>query len=326
MRLTEFDLIGALEALFRSSSPRLIRGIGDDAAVVRAGSYAVVSVDAMVDGVHFRSSQLSSAEIGHRALAGALSDLAAMGSSAAEAYVVLGVPRGTTAEAAHSLAEGMQQLAAKHDVSIAGGDVTEAGALTVSVTVVGWSDDPGRLVGRDGARPGDRVAVTGELGAAGAGLALLEGRFGRDQVPTGVADALHERYARPEPRLAEGRLLAELGATSMIDLSDGLAHDAAEIARRSGARLELSLGSLPLADGVREVASGLGAEGARFAASAGDDYELCVCVPAATAETLQAAWPIGNVPLNWIGAVVEGQPGVAFTDAEDELSGYEHSF
>lgn len=324
--MLESDLIEQLESLFESSSPRVARGIGDDAAVVRGGAYAVVSVDAMIDGVHFRSAQLSPEEIGHRALAGALSDLAAMGARPAEAYLVLGLPRGVEPQAALALAEATQQLASQHAVAVAGGDVTEAPCLMVSLTVVGWAEDPGALVSRDGAQPGDRVAVTGTLGGAGAGLALLDSASARAALPASLADALRERYARPQPRLAEGRLLAELGASSMIDLSDGLAHDAALIGRRSRVRLELSLASLPVADGVEEVAAQLGVEHRSFAATAGDDYELCVCVPAAAAQRLQAAWPTANAALTWIGSVAEGQPGVTFIDAGRELDGYEHSF
>lgn len=324
--MRETELIEQLRSLFASGSTRVIRGIGDDAAVVRGAGYAVVSVDAMVDGVHFRSGQLTPAEIGHRALAGALSDLAAMGSSGSEAYLVLGLPPGTQPQAALSLAEGIQQLANQHDVAIAGGDVTESPSLTVSLTVVGWTDDPGGLVGRDGARPGDLVAVTGSLGAAGAGLALLDASSPIGELPAGLNEALRDRYARPQPRLAEGRLLAEAGATSMIDISDGLAHDAAEIARQSGVRIELSLASLPVAPGVEQVAASLDLDYRSFAATAGDDYELCACVPGAAAERLQAAWLTSNASLAWIGTVVEGPAGVTFTDTERELGGYEHSF
>jgi thiamine-monophosphate kinase len=324
--MRESDLIEQLESLFAASTPRVIRGIGDDAAVVRGASYAVTSVDAMVDGIHFRREQLGGAEIGHRALAGALSDLAAMGSSAAEAYLVLGLPGGTDAGFARSIAEGAHRLAVEHGVSIAGGDVTESATLTVAFTVVGWAGDPGRLVGRDGARPGDQVAVTGTLGSAGAGLALLDGGTAPEALPPELADALRTRYARPTPRLAEGQLLAELGARSMIDISDGLATDAGHLARRGGVRLELSLASLPLADGLESVATQLGVEPRSFAATAGDDYELCVCVPAAAVSALHAAWPSSRAALTWIGTVVDGPPGVVFSDAGRDLVGFEHRF
>jgi len=323
--MRESELIEQLESTFRSRSPRVIRGIGDDAALVRGAGYAVVSVDAMVDGVHFRSTQLSPAEIGHRALAGALSDLAAMGAAAAEAYLVLGSPPGTQPEAALSLARAVRELADQHDVAIAGGDVTESPCLTVAVTVVGWTSDPGEIVGRDGARIGDRVALTGTLGGAGAGLALLDGST-PDGLPTSVAAALRDRYARPQPRLAEGQLLAKHGATSMIDISDGLAHDAGELARRSGVRIELSLASLPVTPGVEILSAELGVDHRKFAATSGDDYELCASVPATAVERLQAAWPTATSSLTWVGTVVEGDPGVTFTDADFELAGYEHVF
>jgi thiamine-monophosphate kinase len=322
--LRETELIDQLEALLTLTGPRVVRGIGDDAAVVRGAGYAVTSIDTMVDGVHFRSGQLAPEEIGHRALAGALSDLAAMGAAAGEAYLALGLPDGTDAADALSAARGAAALAAEAGVTIAGGDVTRAAALTVTFAVVGWAGDPGALVGRDGARPGDRVAVTGALGGAGAGLALVEGRAGPDGLTRASATALRERYARPRPRLNEGAALAGRGATAMIDISDGLATDAGHLARRSGVRIELSLASLPLGEGVRQVAAELGVDPRVLAATAGDDYELCACLPPVEGRAQADSFQRSDLTL--IGSVVDGPPAVVFTDGAEPLSGFEHSF
>jgi thiamine-monophosphate kinase len=327
--MRELELIESLRRVLTPGGPRILRWLGDDAAVVRARRYAVTSVDTMVDGVHFRSSQLTHEQIGRRALAAAVSDLGAMAADPGEAFLALGLPAGTEVDDALALARGAQDLADRFSVTIAGGDVTTAGALTVSITVVGWADDPGRLVGRDGARPGDVVAVTGALGGSGAGLALLDGRASADRLDEEVWSGLRRRYADPEPRLAEGVALSELGATAMIDISDGIATDARHLAICSGVELELDLSRLPLCPGVPEVAAQLGEDPATFAATAGEDYELCVCLPAAVAEVLAADGPASRrrgPAVTIVGRVLGGgTAGLSLPGVSGALGGYEHS-
>jgi thiamine-monophosphate kinase len=321
----ELDLIAAIERTLSCADPRVIRWLGDDAAVVRArGRYTVTSTDMMVQDVHFRTAQLRPEEIGHRALAAALSDLAAMGAEPGEAYLALGLPEASELPGTVSLVRGAEALARRHGVTIAGGDVTRAPSLTVAFTVVGWAEDPGDLIGRDGASEGDVVGVTGTLGAAGAGLAVLDGGVVLEEA---VAASLRRRYACPEPRLTAGSALAHAGASAMIDLSDGLATDAAHIGRASGVRLELALQSLPLADGVAGVARQLGRDPSEFAAGAGEDYELCVCAPRCATEAIEAALSSvdRSTRITWVGRAVPGPPGVHFAGATGPLAGYEHA-
>ncbi|HEX3510743.1 MAG TPA: thiamine-phosphate kinase [Solirubrobacteraceae bacterium] len=299
-----------------------MRGTGDDAAVVRARGLAVTSVDAVVQDVHFRlgGGGLSPYEVGARALASALSDLAAMGAEPGEAYAVLGIPAAFSQDSAVELVAGMRGVARTAGTSILGGDVVAAPALFVAVTVVGWADAEHELIGRDGARPGDVVGITGELGGAAATLAVAEGR-----APGSAAGAPAGEIAL---RLREGRALAAAGAHAMIDLSDGIATDAAHLGRASGVSVCIDVNALPVHPEAERAAIAAGRPPWWLAATGGEDYELCFCVaPRDRGRAERAVAGVGATAVTWVGEVASGPAGAVLSDergAVAGIEGYEH--
>jgi thiamine-monophosphate kinase len=302
----EFELLERVRERLPPAGPRVSVAAGDDAAVTVPGGATATSVDASVDGVHFHRDRASLRQIGGKALATALSDLAAMGAEPGEAYTVLGVPADLDEDGCLELLDGIAALAATTGTTLAGGDLTRAPALTVAITVVGHAASPEQLVTRSGARPGDALVLSGELGGAAAGRIVLESRpVLPPGVPATTADRLLRRQLEPVPRLAAGRALAAAGATAMIDLSDGLGGDAHHLARASDVGLWMEAGALPLAEGIGETAEYAGEDALRLAVSGGEDYELLAAIPSEGLD-LEALESAAGVRLTRIGEAVAG--------------------
>ena len=254
---------------------RVLVGIGDDAAVWQPahGNRAVITTDALVEGVHFTRDAMSARDAGHRALAANLSDVAAMGARPVLATIALGFPPETNPAWLLEAYDGIAALAKRVRCAIAGGDLTRAAAIVFAITVVG-EVRASNLKTRGGARPGDIVAATGPLGASRAGL-LIAGRPELAAEPE-LAGAL-EAYRRPEPRLREGRWLAgSRHVRAMMDTSDGLSTDLGRLCAASG--VGATIETVPVHDAARRVAARTGDDAERWALDGGEDFELLISV------------------------------------------------
>ncbi len=304
----EFDRLRAVFARLGAAAS----GLGDDCALFPVGGRTLAaSIDLSLEGVHFRTDWLSFREIGWRATAAALSDLAAEGAQPIGVLVSLGLPRrrGTRGrvDPAAEIMSGVGAAARSVGAKVLGGDLVRSPRYLVDVCVLGLAPRPVR---RSGARPGDGLWVTGRLG--GAGLALEGVRAGRRAAP-----ALWRRFARPVPRIAAGRWLARRGARAMIDVSDGLAGDAGHLAAASGVRIEIALERMPCWPGVTPMA----------AARSGEEYELLVALPRGFNERhARALRRATGVLLTHIGACTTGR-GVLMTENGRRITpprGFDH--
>lgn len=291
--------------------------IGDDCAILPDGpGRIVISVDLSVEGVHFRRDWLSFEEIGWRAAAGAMSDLAAEGAGLVGVLASVGVPPDTPDDDVAALMSGVGQAAAAAGGKVLGGDLSGSPTWLIDVTVIGRAERP---VTRAGAKPGDGLWVTGWLG--GARAALEDWRRGRPP-----SDLARRAFAHPEPRIRAGQALARAGARAMIDLSDGLGGDAAHLAAASGVGLEFTLDVLPVSPAVPDVALRAGLDPAHFAALGGEDYELLVTLPSTlSSKDVKRVTEETGVALTRIGGVREGA-GARFllNGREVVLAGFDH--
>jgi thiamine-monophosphate kinase len=295
--LGEFGLIAAIRELL-PAAPVPLLGAGDDAAVVAAPDGRVVATtDLLVEGRHFRRDWSSARDVGVKAAAQNLADVAAMGATATALLVGLAAPGDLPVEWALDVMRGLAAEGGRAGAAVAGGDVTGSDTLMLGVTALG--DLGGRPpVTRGGARPGDVLAVAGRLGWSAAGLALLSA--GTPDAGPDLADA----HRRPQPPYPAGPEAARLGATAMIDISDGLLQDLGHVAAASGVRIDVDTAALPGTAPLRAAAAVLGADWLDWALAGGEDHALAATFPAGT--QLPAGWaPLGAVAAG-SGVLVDG--------------------
>lgn len=281
----ERGLIRRLRQRLPLPGPDVLVSIGDDAAAVRGGAETLLlTTDTLLEGVHFRRSTATLREIGAKAIAVNVSDIAAMGGEPRYALLALALPPDLTVAEVDELFAGVLDMAGQHGVTLVGGDTCAGpGGVLLSVTLVGRVD--GAPLRRSGAAPGDALLVTGSLGAAAAGLAVLQQDPGG--LPGPIREAVLRAHRLPTPRVAESQLIrASGGATAMIDLSDGLATDVGHLAAESGVGVRIDVDALPLSDATRAVARALRVDPLRWALSGGEDYELLFAAAPGRADDL----------------------------------------
>jgi thiamine-monophosphate kinase len=301
----EFGLIEALTGIF-AQGDQVVVGPGDDAAVLRVRTgHVVVSTDLMVEGRHFRRDWVSAADVGHRAAAQNLSDINAMGGRATSLTIGLAAPADLPAEWALEFARGFAEECALVGASVVGGDLSRADQIVIAVTVLGACTVA--PVVRSGARPGDVLALCGRQGWAAGGMAVLGRGFRSPRV-------LVEAYRRPEPPYDAGPVAADAGATSMIDVSDGLLADAGHVATASGVAIDVHRDAFEVAEPLQAVGAALGADPLQFILGGGDDHALL------------ATFPDGSVPDGWlvVGAVAEGAGVTVDGEEYDGPTGWTH--
>jgi thiamine-monophosphate kinase len=327
--IAEDDLVRRIRAAAGTAQDGVLVGIGDDCAVLSTtpGTHLIAKTDLLIEDVHFRRRYAELADVGWKALAVNVSDIASKGARSRWALVALACPAATTADDIDAFYEGMLSLANEHGVAVVGGDTSSSpGGWFVNVTLLG---ETVRAILRSTARAGDVVAVTGTLGRAAAGLAVLE----RGAAPAGVDAAsladVTAAHLRPRPRVAEGRWLGgAAGVTAMMDLSDGLSVDLPRLCAESDLGATVIVDALPVAVETRRVADALGRDPLAWATGGGEDYELLVaCAPDAFASLADGLARATGTALTRVGTFAS-EPGVRFVDARGRAvavaRGYEH--
>ena len=328
--LGEFGLIDLLAKMAYDvqgkpavSRQKLLSGIGDDAAAWQGdASIQLATVDSFIQDVHFSLGMASWSELGWKALAASLSDIAAMGGLPRYALVSLALPGDTEVADVTDLYRGMLELAQQYSVAIAGGDTSNAPLVVINITVLGNAIGQDKhILTRSAAKPGDKVAVTGQLGTAAAGLEMLTKKI---QFGAEAAACLRKAFLHPEPRIAEGQLLVEQGVKAAIDISDGLISDLSHICQASRVSARVVVDSLPVNPTVRANFYNRSLE---LALSGGEDYELLFTGSAEVIDRIKTA---ASCPVTVIGKIIADKIGeVTLVDREGKpykprKTGWEH--
>ncbi|HID87948.1 MAG TPA: thiamine-phosphate kinase [Anaerolineae bacterium] len=335
----EFGLIDRISRALPSLGPDVVVGVGDDVAVLhpprsprRRGEgerLLLATCDIQLEGAHFLQDRITPTQLGRKALAINLSDIAAMGGTPTYALISLGLPPETEVAYVDELYAGLRAEAEAAGVAIVGGNMSRSPlGLVVDIFLLGEVASE-HLMLRSGARPGDAVLVTGTLGDAAAGLALLlDDTLRPDEAHAARVKAA---FLTPTPRLAEGQAIARIGlATAMIDLSDGLASDAGHICERSGVGVRIWAERLPVSSAAQAVAALAGRDPLEWALAGGEDYELCFTAPPEAVEPLTAAVvEATGTPVTTVGEIVPASEGRVLVQADGrtmplEAAGWDH--
>jgi thiamine-monophosphate kinase len=317
--LGEFGLIKRLAKMAGEKDERLLIGIGDDAAAWKGdSSIQLATVDSLIQGVHFPADTVPWTELGWKALAVNLSDIAAMGGVPRYALVSLALPPQTEVDDVTALYTGLLKLAKKYRVTIVGGDISDAPMVIINVTVLGTSPKK-QLLTRSTAKPGELIAVTGYLGAAAAGLEMLTKKLKFEAKATAH---FRQAFFRPTPRISEGQLLLEQGVKTAIDISDGLLADLGQIGKASKVGARIDANRVPVAPKVKAA---FGEKALELALTGGEDYELLFT---AKAEVIARIKKAASCPISAIGEIAAGQ-GVTVVDRRGKplelgRAGWEH--
>jgi thiamine-monophosphate kinase len=320
--LREDDVVAAIHEIVASAtSRRIVLGIGDDAAIWQPSRShrSVITTDMLVEGVHFTRELMPFFDMGWRAMAANVSDVAAMGARPVLATIAVGVPETVSPDELFELYRGLAAMAARAKISVVGGDLSRAPVLTLAIAAVG-EVRPSNVKVRSGGRPGDVVAVTGPLGAARAGLLVARDAL---TVDDDVARTALDAFRRPQPRVAEGRFLAaSRNVRAMMDCSDGLSTDLDRLCTASGCGAVVEC--VPVADGARAIAEQIGEDPQSFALAGGEDFELIVAIRAQAYPhlSLRFAAHFGR-PLLRVGRL-RPQAGVSWREDALARSGWDH--